>query len=251
MSTPFATAAPVGSTPFAPRKEPMNLREYFLDYIARRGWLLDPDAQIPVKRFTPEAGTKQDPLAFIRFADDGVNTWHARLDYVSRDQGNWNGKTDNTLRGVTIWLAGPDGAKIGRSETLETPKRGSYASPNYLWNVIDRDGQMSLRKRAERLMSNPELTMWLLAEDRHRRELERIELTKKQERAARLRRKAPKGVTVDKEDWDKLTSELYYAASALRRTSGTTPDLSKLWTDVVTAMSAVSAVVTTTEGSHE
>ena len=171
MSTPFDLVHPE-PTPFTARKKGtgvnMNKREAYLAYLTEHGWMLDTEARIKVRR----NGTyveAQNPLAYVRPALDGAGVWYLHLDYSV--EGSYSYRTDNTLRGITLYHS--ERPKVKYRMTLmrwmANAAQKRLASTT-MWEVAGRDLDTTthaLRRRAERVAANPDLTVWLIEEKSH------------------------------------------------------------------------------------
>jgi hypothetical protein len=208
----------------------MNSREKILAYILEHGWTLDAESTIH-RKFTGER--VQDPHAFIRRSDADPNiVWRADLDFTAG--GGWDRYTGDILKGVSIWSRQDGGRWVGERWVLNNST--AYPTPlRLVTNPSDPNAKLSLQKRAELVMANPDLYIWLAAE-RNRNDAEAL-------RQARAAKSAPiPGVTVTRLDWSVLSSNLVDAAQKLREADGAT-DIGPLMGAVRERVAALEAVI--------
>ena len=192
----------------------MNAREKMLALVIENGWSLDTD----VKRHAGFLAREQvqDPHAFRRQAGAG-GYWRIRLDYVVSDTLQYT-VYDSRLRGVRVSHVADDGTVVSVGD-LVNPGKWGY-SP--LWNVIPGS---TLRDRAEKLVTGPDLWLSLLTEYRYNEKwlLAEHRYNEKQVFEARIiERSRPLPITVDKHEWSKLAVAIRSAANAIYRADGRT-----------------------------
>jgi len=237
VSSPF-DVKPAVNTAFAPRKGYMNKREQFIEYVFSNGWTLDPTATITTWR---NRETKQNPVAFVRTSPTGED-WHLILGYPV--DGNPNDRADNTLRGLTLWRQVGDRKDRYR---LEAP--GSYGSSR-LWDVTGEGlapgwREKALRPRAERLVADPDLSVWLYAEQRWIDDEAHRVATAKREAEYALRKRPLQNVTVTRTVWDARAYEVQEAARKLYRADGSS-DILKLMASLRATMADLESAVSPT-----
>lgn len=216
-----------------------NARTEFLAFVTDHGWELDPDETI----YTGSSWTRQDqrlpaeykqnPFAFRRPAKHG-GTWKIELDYTDRSSSDYGYRrsTDNRLRKVEVRYFDAEGTEVrlfttGRHFSMErihpvlltNTDVSTWQSTSWIWKVTyGPTGTATLRKRAEMLVADPDLVIWLAAEAQaldHQKFLER-EAARRADIEAR-RRPLPEG-------WDALKR----AAVAVERADGKTDVLAVL-----------------------
>lgn len=194
-------------------------RAQFLALVEAQGWAPDPAQTVARKRWDSER--IQDPHAFTHPAAHG-GQWEIKLDYVN-DTGYTRGY-DDRLRRVEVSYRDADGIKSHDSwqpnaGTLKKPS--TYDRHNGLYEAL---GPGTLRERAQRLVTDPDLAIWLAAESEHADQQAR-EAKYATERADRLAREQPLPVTVSQGDynseWWKLSFALKSAAEAVYGADGT------------------------------
>jgi hypothetical protein len=207
--------------------EKMNSREKFLAYVVEHGWKLDPDAQITCGPYRSERA--HDPHAFIRQSDADPNiVWRADLDYSTGER--WIRATGDMLRLIRIRAFGEDRQNwvLNKSATFPEPLR-------LVTDPADLNVKLPLQKRAELVMANPDLYIWLAAERQHNdREAAR--------QLSRAKSAPIAGVTVSRLEWWTFSNDIVYAAQDLREANGTTdicPLMDKLREHVAALESAI------------
>lgn len=165
-------------------KSTTNARTQLLDFVVASGWKLDETETIPLPRWSNKPGESQDdriqhPHAFVKAAAHG-GVWKIKLDY--RNRSSYSGGFDNILRGVEVrhifdgsevalfpydWNASERSGYIHAAK-LQNSDKAKYVSTSWLWNVTyGPTGSATLRQRAEMLIANPDLVIWLAAEAKH------------------------------------------------------------------------------------
>lgn len=160
-----------------------------IQFAADNGWVLDPTA-------TTDYGKSQNKWVWIKDAAHG-GKWRIEFDYRVRD--SWR-STDDRLRGIDVCYI-PAGAKIVkiedgyddeyvRTQWTQVERlhkalgwNGNTLRPVTRWNksvlfdvsnpAPESDKVPTLRKRAETLLANPDLVIWLAAERVHNDEIAR------------------------------------------------------------------------------
>lgn len=225
MSSPFA-----GTGNFAPITREKNAREQLIEYAENHGWLLDLNAtrhRHTWKRDTEE----QDPNRFVRTAAHG-GEWCILLDYevmgepdAYKPHRSW----DNTLRAIAIWHSSWVDEKGIVFPRFELRNYLQFNAPrSALWDVTNHpDGKVKpLRKRAEDLLRDPDLAVWLVLEDQN--SAAEAERRRKAEwEADRRARRRPLPITISKDLWRRELQKLARAANELINADGLT-DLHEL-----------------------
>lgn len=229
-------------------KPKLNAREQLIAFIIDKGWALDPTSTVRDESSTEamrEQRRIQNPNVF-RKPDGEGGFYRAVLDYNSRS--NWSADPDTRLRGVSLTHTTADGTRksIGSksynsSVELEAKYADSYRSLNqHVWSITSGIlSSVSLKQRAEVLLADPALVLWLAEERSYKRELE-IKAENKRRDEERKARKRPLKVNVGQDDFRKLVSELENAVWKLRRADGLT-DLPAVVAEAVAALAPVVA----------
>lgn len=243
MSSPFDIKV-AETTTFAPRQKgkELNKREQMLAYVHNHGWVLDTSATISKRR----GEMVQDPLAFVRPAADG-GTWHLSLDYQVAD--SWTYRTDNILRGLTLRHSSTMGETRGRQRKYELLNTGQKDyDPHGLWEVTGRNTEglnmvdAQLRRRAERVIADPDLVVWLSEEKRYAdvermREAERARKERWEKRRARNA-----ALTVDNDEFISLARQIRDVLYPLTSVDGET-DVAAAIAELDDKVAALKAVV--------
>lgn len=243
-----------------------NARTKFVQFVKDNGWVLDPGKTYTTRSDWgrhKEETTVQNPHAFKKDAAHG-GVWMIELDYS--ENGGYRRSTGNTLRGVAIsYRAAPgepeldpfdgDEARSYRRASNVLRKPGNYDRVKYVWdgleNADDAAKDATMRERAEKLVRNPDLAIWLIAKTKYESEV-RAANARAAAEADRLARAQPMPVLVTtagwNSDWKQRTRELQEAATALYKADGKS-DLPRLVADAYLALDAITAVLT--EGARE
>lgn len=226
-------------------KTKTTARERLINFAHAQGWELNPLRTIWEWDTAPDTRV-QHPTAF-RKSDGEGGFWEIELDYslaTSFGEGN-------RLRVVRIGHRDAEGnlQAIGSRESDSTvPLSADYAdgwpgslSAN-LWAVTSGvTGTNTLRGRAELLLANLPLALWLAEEAVYqRRERVAAERRARQEREALRQR--PLDITVDRNEWNTLVSKLDQASRTLRWADGLT-DLPQTLAELEEAVANIRAVV--------
>ena len=161
-------------------KSTTNARTQLLDFVVASGWKLDETENTVANRSvwgTPER--IQHPHAFVKAAAHG-GVWKIKLDY--RNRSSYSGGFDNVLRGVEVrhifdgsevalfpynWNA-PKGSGYIHAAKLANSDKAKHLATSWIWNVTyGPTGSATLRQRAEMLIANPDLVIWLASEAKH------------------------------------------------------------------------------------
>ena len=224
-----------------------NAREKFIALVKSNGWVLDPTSTV-WSRYSAE-GKKQDPWSYVRLAADGTGKWRIKLDYSVK--GGYE-STGNLLQSVELhYVPGtvefdengePKEATRRRIDILTNSDRSKWSGTSYLWEALaDDDRDLSLRQRAELLVKNPDLAAWLALEAKYQAD-ERLHEDILRRREDRELRERPLPITVDAEEWWKLTYPLARVAKAIKDADGKS-DLPALLEELRQVTAAVEAVV--------
>lgn len=220
-TTPFSGAG--NFTPFEGEK---NAREQMIAYVEKHGWLLDLTA-VRSHHAWRDVQVEQDPNRFVRSSEMFPGEWFLSLDYevrgdpeVYRETRTW----DNTLRALSIWHSSwvlPTGV-VQRTYVLNN-YRQSHTHRSDLWDLTDRDdGKFKpLRKRAEEVLANPDLAIWLVAEKEFERDFEAKRNRALANERAR-RRQQPLKISISQTEFVRLGSQLRRAAGNLLGADGLT-----------------------------
>lgn len=241
MSSPFDVKV-AETTTFAPRQKgkELNKREQMLAYVHNHGWVLDTTATIVRRR----GETVQDPLAFTRPAADG-GTWHLSLDYKVAD--SWTYRTDNILRGLVLRHSLREGEKRAQKFELVNTGQKEY-DPDRLWAITGRNTESlnmvdaQLRRRAERVIADPDLVAWLSLEQRHKDHEEMVAAQAKREAYWAKRRARNEALTVDNEEFSRLARHIRDALYPLSNIDGTT-DVAAAMAELDEKVAALKAAV--------
>jgi hypothetical protein len=209
----------------------------FVAYIAANGWTLDPTATILKNHFGSHADRVQDPHVFVRPAAHG-GFWRIKLDYSAP---SYSRTGFRRLQEVHVYYVPVLGENPPRRRAATLKRPGKYGSFNPLWVALDTTGQQSLRKRAERLVANPDLAMWLSFQAKHDENVREAEWVEQRRRDRELRNR-PLPVTVDEIEWAKLKYAAARAASAVERADGRS-DLPALVAALRAATDAIEGVL--------
>ena len=222
MGGPFGSAGV-----FAPNVGEKNARTALIEYATHHGWLLDLTATRSrhVWRDEPK---EQDPNQFLRAAAHGGH-WVVNLDYevkgdpeAYRTSRQW----DNTLRAVTLWHSSwvdERGRRTGPGSYQLKNYHQANSSRSRLWDLTDSaDGKFKpLRKRAEEILRDPDLAVWLLMEQiENERQAEKNRRREWEERAALRRR--PLTVAVSQDHFREMARQLRRTAATLADADGLT-----------------------------
>jgi hypothetical protein len=245
--------------------EKPNARTKFIDFVKEQGWELDPDKQLTSTRGFGKDRTevkRQDPYAFRKAAAHG-GTWMIKLDYT--ESGGYSyATTGNTLRRLMVTYRAGAGeptmdpitneeieqSYVRYNHTITLRKPGNYDPFNAFWEALehgdDAAKDATLKERAEKIVRNPDLAVWLAAAAR----FEHKEAIKRSREAARIDRELrsrpmPVLVTTDgyNSDWKQLTRALQEAATDLNKADGKS-DLPRLVAEAYVALNAITAVLT-------
>jgi len=159
-----------------------NARTQLLDFVVASGWKLDETKTTLApgwNSWNSNPEHVQHPHCFVKAAAHG-GVWQIKLDYTNRS--SYNGGYDNILRVVEVrhifdgsevalfpynWNA-PERSGWIQAAKLENSDKAKYVSTSWLWNVTyGPTGSATLRQRAEMLIANPDLVIWLAAEAKH------------------------------------------------------------------------------------
>ena len=237
-----------------------TVREQLLDFVRAQGWEPDPDKTVwsayNAYRYghSADAVRIQDPHAFRKPAANG-GTWHLELDYNVKSEFH---KTDNRLRHVYIELTDAEGKRVSigaqkhNTRVALTTDWSTYYTSSFVYQLgvatSGPTGQNTLRQRAQIIVANPELVLWLAEEGRVNYELRVAEERRRREEETKAR-KRPLDITIERSEWDTLTSALRNAAVALNGAHGLTPLAEKI-ADAEQAIAALRAALPVTEAVH-
>lgn len=229
----------------------MNSREKLLALVKKQGWTLDKTARTIVNTWSRDR--VQDPHVFLRDAAHG-GQWRILLDYAIRSSYTGNAIGDRLHQVHISYIAAddplhecPDGIQRpdyhhpfgfrGGCLVLKQPRRGD---PAWLWDALEAGGE-GLGERAKLLITNPDLAVYLAGQLRYEEVLkyERHLETERQERELRAR---PLPITVDRDDFRRLTGQLVQAANAVHGADGKS-DLGALLVTLHKSFAAVHDVV--------
>lgn len=230
-----------------------TVREQLLDFVLSQGWEPDPDKTVWSAYsaygygHSADAVRIQDPHAFRKPAANG-GTWHLELDYNVKSEFH---KTDNRLRHVYIELTDAEGRRVSigaqkhNTRVALTTDWSTYYTSSFVYQLgvatSGPTGQNTLRQRAQIIVANPELVLWLAEEGRVNYELRRAEERRRREEETKLR-KRPLDITVEPIEWKSLASKLDDAARTVRLADGLT-DLPQAVADLETAVAALKAAL--------
>lgn len=226
----------------------MGARQRMLELLEANGWTLDPAETVYTSRYSRE--TRPNPHAFFKPATHG-GTWHIKLDYTNRAN-TWSTSIDDTLRRVDVNYCNAEGdpdpsplwSSRGNIGALKRPST-AYNDYNDLYEAL---GDGTLSKRAERLVKDPDLGVWLTKETEHARKIVEVRLNAERSRQERLAAQ-PLEITVGNgaHDYNSpyavLVSKLTIAADRIKKADGRS-DLPKLLADARVALDDIVSVLT-------
>lgn len=211
-------------------------RAEMIKLLGQRGWLPDPTVTAASRAYGL-GERKQHPHAFVRDAERG-GQYLIVLDYVVKD--SYGGRYDDRLRGVDVYYRATPDSDRKLVAALLTP--GKWRRGSGLFQIL---GPGTLRQRAERLIKDIDLALWLGKEADFAERLKTDALMEEQ-RQDRKDREAPLPVTVSQEgcgsEWKQLTNALKTAACRVDDADGKS-DLPALIVDVHVALDNVRAVL--------
>ena len=228
-------------------KPKLNAREQLVAFIIDKGWELDPNSTVRDQSSAEamrEQRRIQNPNVF-RKADGQGGFYRAVLDYQSRS--DWTTE-DTRLRAVSLTQLTADNTRrvIGsksynNSVELDPRYADSYRSlSQQVWRITSGIlSSVSLKQRAEVLLADPALVLWLAEEKSYQRELE-IKAENKRRAEESKARKRPLKVNVGQDEFKSLVSDLENAVWKLRRADGLT-DLPAAVAGAVAALAPVVA----------
>lgn len=238
-----------------------NAREQLIAFVLSQGWELDPTKTVwsDYKSYgwghADGAVRVQDPHAFIKPAANGWGTWRLELDYKRADSFY---KTDNRLRHVYIELTDAEGKRVAigaqdyNTRVALAADWSTYYTSSFVYQLgaatCGPTGNNTLRQRAEIIAANPDLVLWLAEEGRIEHALRVAEQRRQREEEAKAR-KRPLDITVERSEWDTLTTKLYRATTALNGAHGLTPLAEKI-AEAEEAIAALRAALPVTEAVH-
>jgi hypothetical protein len=226
-------------------------RDLMVEFVKANGWELDTEATTQMVG----GGRRQNPHNFVRPATDG-GKWKMHLDYAV-NQG-YRLRYDNRLREVVLTYI-PAGELDRMDRTWRPQYTWTLKNPNgfsswkfglqhglgqWLWQALEdenTDKPLTLRARAELLVKDPDLAVWLaaVANYDHSVEVQAHKVRHEEERQLRAR---PLPITVEPYVFRQMTSRLESAAERLHRADGLS-DLPTLLGNVRDALDAVGRVV--------
>lgn len=227
-------------------------RTKMIEFVKAHGWELDPEARRTGPGFG--RGLEQDPFAFTKAADNS-GTWKIKLDYRERG-GSWSTSYGNLLQRVEIKYFDADGKRpFLKTEGWEhnpdfiLSRPGKYDSYNGLWVALGSGKpDRSLPKRAELLVRDIDLVIWLGAEKDYEEQVRQDVKTQARREDAVLRSR-PLPITIPEGQyyWDdgtfkNLVHQLVDAAKEVESADGKS-DLPKLVADVSAAFQEVVEVL--------
>lgn len=219
-----------------------NAREQLIAFTFDQGWELDPIKTVRANDSIYTTERIQNPFAF-RKADGLGGFWTIELDY--RTQADWR-KTDNRLRSLRLAHVDADGVLqvLGsRKYNLTVELNPMYSDSwrtlnNQVWYVTDGiTGTNTLRQRAELVIADPALVLWLAEENNHKRNLQ-IAAERKRAADEAAARKRPLAITISADEFRTLALKVASAARNLSNANGVTD----LGTEVAKAEAAVAAL---------
>lgn len=228
-----------------------NAREQLIAFTIAQGWELDPNQTMWSdygRVISPDRTRIQNPHAF-RKADGVGGFWTIELDYSV--QAEW-GKTDNRLRSLRLAHVNAEGGlqalgsrHYNLSVNLDPKYADSWRTLNsQVWQVTHGvTGSNTLRQRAELVIVDPALVLWLAEEANYQRTLE-IEAERKRTAERTAARKRPLAITIELAEFRTLAHELSSATSELRTADGLT-DLPAAVAKAEAAIAAIRAALAT------
>jgi hypothetical protein len=220
-------------------------RALMVAFVKANGWELDTEATTQMVG----GGRRQNPHNFVRPATDG-GKWKMHLDYAV-NQG-YRLRYDNRLREVVLTYTAvhhpAEGAPRFKNRprdtwTLRNPNGFNRTGP-WLWQALEdenTDKPLTLRARAELLVKDPELAVWLAAVAKYGHSVEVQADRVRYEEDRRLRAR-PLPITVEPYVFRQMTSRLESAAERLHRADGMS-HLPTLLGNLQDALDAVTRVV--------